>query len=184
MSRDQLPTRPEGISAVGTHLTMLWMEIGDHGVYQIGRRAGSDTCVYLRGIRTIWNHVDYLPGVRCDPAFILDPYSIARLSAQHAAVQRSNDELDELLGEDRPSRVSVPSSAPDAWGTRRRLPYEFVGITSILTHRNMKRLRLKGTVSLPPNQDIVWLLELVFPNLPNQPRVLRPAVSDIIPPGL
>lgn len=183
MSRDQLPTRPDGISSVGTHLTMLWMEIGEYGVYQVGRRAGSDTYVYLRGIRTIWNHVDYFPGVRFDAAFIPDPYSVAMSSAQRGVVRQSDDEVDELLGGDRPSRVSMPSMphVGEAWS---RFSYEFVELTTILTHRNMKRLRLKGAVNLPPDQGIVWLLELSFSNMPNQPRVLRPAISDIIPPGL
>lgn len=179
MSRDNLPTIPEGKSLASSDLTILWMEIGDHAVYQIGHHIGPDTYIYLRGAKTVMSQSDYAAGLRLEVVFTRIARS-SSLSAERRATKKLESEVDDLLGEPRPQHISTIPVPPTATGITRRL-HDFVEITTILAHRNIKRLRVRSWVSLPPFSGEQWVLELGFPNLPNQPRILRPSDSDIIP---
>ena len=188
MSRDQFPTTPEGISGVTNQLTLLWIEIGERGTYQIGRRALGITDVYLQTTLSMRSISRYLPDLRLDVVFIMDA---PRSSPQATARIRTDpfggmSEVDELLS-DRPSRVSTPPLPPTTpvppRGPADQIRAEFVEISTVPGRGNLKRLRVRHLDSLSFRENTTWKLQIGFSNFPQAPRLLRPAASNIIPDG-
>lgn len=183
MTRDDFPTRPEGMSAVTNQLTVLWMEIGDRAVYQIGRRANGVTPIYLRVTQTIMHVPDYIKGLALETAFVCEIRGGRQTTPTHLLPpSRTDKDVDDLLS-GRPSRTSVPPPARAVPGRLERIPLDFVSIDTLLGYSNRKRLRVRQDVRLPLFPENAWCLMLGFSNLSSQPRIVRAASSDIIPSG-
>ena len=184
MTRNDYPTRPEGMSSVNNHLILIWMEVGEHAVYQIGRRAKGATAIYLRTTQVIRPLIsEYNKGLVLKVALVCEIYGNRQITPALALrPPRVDRDVDDLLsGRTSPPSIPPPPRAP---ARTERIPLDFVSIETILAHPNRKRVRVRQEIKLPPLfPDNAWCLELGFANVPGMPRIVRPSAENIIPPG-
>ncbi len=164
------PTRPEGISAIVNQLTLLYMEVGDRGYYELANRDGRGMAIIFRATQTLLH--SYHPSLKLDVCFL------RRLSTLPGYRLR----MSSLDGVSTPSLVPPPPLPVGKLVTvedGERIKVDFVSIKAERSGRNIKKLIVRPAVQLPLGEQI-WFLEIGFEHFPRHPRILYPAPSPLL----